>query len=277
MSCNKYWVKISAIADSLSEYDCTDLQNKSLDEIIPLLDAIEVLAHDRTIDLDSARHILDNERMNDALKVIRAFYVAAGTRLETQNARDILAAGNPWAKAESFHYYDRYVILVRNEAQLAHLSAGDLVAFIGGGSLPLTSMLLNKFFGVRGICIEIKPEIAKLCTLVLDKLDLSSEIEVVCGNETALSHLQYDAVMVGAVAEPKKRVFRNLRRLVTPETKILYRTYSGMRGILYAAVIKDDLIGFQELERILPTGNVNNTSVLIRKERNKKIPNVSTK
>ena len=159
------------------------------------------------------------------------------------------------------------MILVRNEAQLAHLSAGNLVAFIGGGSVPLTSILLNKFFGVRGICIEMKPEIAKLCTLVLDKLDLSSEIEVVCGNETALSHLQYDAVMVAAVAEPKKRIFRNLRRLVTPETKILYRTYSGMRAILYAPVIKEDLVGFQELERVLPTGKVNNTSVLIRKER----------
>ena len=253
MSCNKYWEKISAIAEALSGYDCADLQNKSLDEIIPLLDAMEVIAHDSTTDFDLARHILYNERMNDALKIIRAFYIAAGTRLETQNARDLLAAGNPWAKIASFHYYDRYVILVRNEAQLAHLSAGNLVAFIGGGSVPLTSMLLNKFFGVRGICIEIQSEIAKLCTLVLDKLDLSSEIEVVCGNETALSHLQYDAVMVGAVAEPKKRVFRNLRRLVTPETKILYRTYSGMRAILYAPVINEDLVGFQELDRV-PTG-----------------------
>jgi hypothetical protein len=268
MSCNTYWEKISAIAEALNKCDCADLENKSLDEIIPLLDAMEVIAHDRTIDFDSARHILDNARMNDALKIIRKFYVVAGTRLETQNARDILAAENPWAKVESFHYYDRYVILVHNEAQLARLSAGDLVAFIGGGSVPLTSMLLNKFFGVRGVCIEIKPEIAELCTLVLDKFDLSSEIEVVCGNETALSHLRYDAVMVGAVAEPKKRVFRNLLRLVTTETKILYRTYSGMRAVLYAPVTTQDLIGFQELERILPAGKVNNTSVLIRKERN---------
>lgn len=73
--------------------------------------------------------------------------------------------------------------------------------------------------------------------------------------------------MVAALAEPKKRVFRNLRHLVTSETKILYRTYSGMRAILYAPVIEEDLIGFQELGRVLPTGKVNNTSVLIRKER----------
>jgi len=266
MSCYKYWEKISAIAEALNEYNCTDVKSRPLDEIIPLLNAIEVIAHDSTVDFDKARHILCNERMNDALKIVRKFYVAAGTRLETQNARDILAAEEPWAKIESFHYYDRYAVLVRNEAQLAHLSARNRMVLIGGGSVPLTPMLLNKYFGVKGICIEKKPDIANLCALVLDKLDLGSEIEIVCGNETALSHLQYDAVMVAAVAEPKKRVFRNLRRLVPPETKILYRTYSGMRAILYAPVIEEDLVGFQELGRVLPTGKVNNTSVLIRKK-----------
>jgi hypothetical protein len=107
---------------------------------------------------------------------------------------------------------------------------------------------------------------AKLSERVLDKPGFGQEIEVVCGDETALSHLHYDGVMVAALAEPKKRVFRNVRRLVAPETKILYRTYSVMRAILYAPVTKEDLVGFQELDNILLTGKVNNTSVLIRKK-----------
>jgi len=267
MSCYKYWKKISAIADALNEYDCTDVKSRPLDEIIPLLDAIEVIAHDRMIDFDEARHILDNERMNAALKIIRKFYAEVGTNLEVHNALDILAAEEPWAKLESFHFFDRYVILVRTEEALAGISTGERVVFIGGGSLPLTLMLLNAFFGVKGISVEIVPEMAEISKRVIDKLGFSSEIEVVCGNETTLSHLFYDVVMVAALAEPKKRIFRNIRRLAPPETKILYRTYSGMRAILYAPVIKEDLIGFQELERVLPTGKVNNTSVLIRKER----------
>ena len=267
MSCYKHWENISAIADALNEFDCADLQKESLEVIIALLDAIDAIAHDSTIEFDEARHILYDEKMHEALKIIRKFYVAAGARLETQNARDILAAEDPWAKIESFHHCDRYVILVRNEAQLVPFSAGDWMVLIGGGSVPLTSILLNKFSDVRGICIEKESEIAKLCALVLNKLDLSSEIEVVCSNETALSHLLYDVVMVAAVAEPKKRIFKNLRRFVPPETKILYRTYSGMRAILYAPVIEEDLVGFQELGRVLPTGKVNNTSVLISKVR----------
>ena len=78
MSCYKYWEKISAIAEALNEYNCTDVKSRPLDEIIPLLDAIEIIAHDNTVDFDKARHILCNERMNDALKIVRKFYVAAG-------------------------------------------------------------------------------------------------------------------------------------------------------------------------------------------------------
>ncbi len=210
--------------------------------------------------------ILDNERMNEALKIIRKFYITAGINLEMQNALDILTATEPWAKLESFHFYDRYVILVHTEGRLASFSAWDTVVFVGGGPLPVTLMLLNKFYGVRGISVEIMSEMAQLSERVLDKLGLGQEIEVVCGDETALSYLCYDGVMVAALAEPKRRVFRNVRRLVAPEIKILYRTYSGMRAILYAPVIKEDLAGFQELDKILPTGKVNNTSVLIRKK-----------
>ena len=131
--------------------------------------------------------------------------------------------------------------------------------------MPLTLILLNKFFAVKGISIEILPEIADLSRKVLAKLGLDSEIIVIDGDETALARLGYDAVMVAAFTEPKERVFRNVRRVVAPETKILYRTYSGMRAILYAPVLEEDLEGFKVLNMVLPTGKINNTSVLIRK------------
>ncbi len=265
MKRNDYYVKISAIADELSKYDGDDLERQPLDKIIPLLDAIEVIAQDMEINFVSAQLILNDERISEALKVIRAFYVAVGTRLETQNARDILIADDPWAEVESFHYYNRYLTLVGNEVLLAAFSAGDRVVFIGGGSVPLTSMLLNTHYGVEGISLELVPQIADLSRQVLDKLGFSSSIEVVCGDESALADLKYDGVIVGASAEPKNRVFTNVRSVVSTETKILYRTYSGMRAILYPTVTAEDLAGFHESGRVLPTGKVNNTSVLISK------------
>jgi protein-L-isoaspartate O-methyltransferase len=265
MSCYEYWAKISTIADALRVYDSNDIKRKALDEIVPLLDAIEIIAHDTTIEFEEAHHILDNERMNDALKTIREFYVAIGERLEKQNAYEILDAGEPRIALESFHYYKRYPILVGNEVRLAGFSAGDRVVFIGGGPLPLTSMLLNTCYGIEGISVEIVPQVAALSRRVLDKLGCSA-IEVVCGDESALADLKHNGVIIAALAEPKKRIFRIVQNLVASDTKVLYRTYSGMRAILYAPVVSKDLTGFQEVGRVLPTGKVNNTSVLIKKE-----------
>ena len=74
MSCWKYWPKIEEIATKLENYgvdsldDISSLNSVDLDEIKELLDEIEVIAHDDTIDFDSAKHILDDEKMNKALK-----------------------------------------------------------------------------------------------------------------------------------------------------------------------------------------------------------------
>jgi len=89
---------------------------------------------------------------------------------------------------------------------------------------------------------------------------------VVVGDETQLNNLDYDVVMVAALAEPKERVFENVKKQIDPSIPVIYRTYMGMRAILYAPVTEDVLRGFKIENMALPTGKVNNTSVLIKKE-----------
>ena len=111
MSCYKYWGKLEEIANKLSSYGDLDkygnseLDDINIDEIIEILDDVEIIAHDKTIDFDSAKHILDDEKMNKALKLIRKFYVYIGARLETENALKILESDNPTETLDSFHFY----------------------------------------------------------------------------------------------------------------------------------------------------------------------------
>jgi len=265
MSCYAYWERIKKIANSLVKYDHYQIKEMPLDEILPILDSIEEIAHDETIDFDSAKHILENKKMNEALKIIRRFYVDIAEKLEMEKAQEIIESRDPWGTLASFHFYERYKELIRNEDQLIKFKPGQRVVFIGGGPLPLTLILLNRIFWVQCVSIEIIPEIAALSKKVLKKLYLYSQIEVVVGDETQLKNLNYDVVMVAALAEPKKRVFANLTKLVDSSTPIVYRTYSGMRAILYAPVTDDVLEGFERLDMVLPTGKVNNTSVHIKK------------
>jgi hypothetical protein len=265
MSCYKYWDKIISIADSLEEYGDYELNELPLSEIIPILDSVEEIAHDNIIDFDSAKHILDDERMNKALKFIRKFYVNIGSRLENENANAILESEDPWSTLKSFHFYERYIGLIKNENKLVKFSPEQKVVFIGGGPLPLTVILLNKLFNSKCISVEVNPEVAEVSRNVIKKLGLNSQIQVVVGDETSITSCNFTVIMVAALAEPKERVFSNIWDEVDTSVPIIYRTYTGMRAILYSPVTEKAVRGFHKEVMIIPSGDVNNTSVLIRK------------
>lgn len=270
MSCYKYWGKIEEIADKLSNFgnlddDMDALDDVAIDEVIEILDEVEVIAHDKTIDFDSVKHILDDEKMNRALKLIRKFYVYVGARLEMENALKILNSDNPREVLDSFHFYDRYIGLINNESKLAKFNEEKTFLFLGSGPLPLTLIMFNEVFGCKCIGIEQQEDVAQLSRKVLKKLNLDDDIKIVIGNENTIADLDYDILMVAAFAEPKERVFSNIWDVVSEKTPVLYRTYTGMRAILYSPVTEKDTRGFHKEVMLLPTGNTNNTSVLIRK------------
>lgn len=269
MSCWAYWPKIEEIAQKLEEYgaddDLTSLNDVDLDEITGLLDEIEIIAHDDNIDFDSAKHILDDEKMNKALTLIRKFYLYIGARLETNNAESIINSDNPQETLDTFHFYERYEGLLTNESRLAHFHEDKTFVFIGSGPLPLTLILFRQKFGCKCVGIEIQEDVAELSRKVIEKLGLSDGIEILVGDETTLSKIDYDIVMVAAFAEPKNRVFSNVWEIVDEKTPVLVRTYSGMRAILYAPLTDKILRGFHKEVMLLPIGNTNNTSVLLRK------------
>lgn len=271
MSCWKYWPKIEEIANKLENYgidslnDMSSLNDVDLGEITKLLDEIEVIAHDETIDFDSAKHILDDEKMNNALKLIRKFYLYIGARLETSNAMEIIKSDDPKATLDTFHFYERYQGLLTNESKLAHWHDDKTFVFVGSGPLPLTLILFREKFGCKCIGIEIQEEVAELSREVIRKLGLDDGIEILVGDETLLKNIDFDILMVAAFAEPKERVFANVWEIVDEKTPVLVRTYSGMRAILYAPLTDTILRGFHKEIMLLPIGNSNNTSVLLRK------------
>lgn len=129
----------------------------------------------------------------------------------------------------------------------------------------MTLIMFNKVFGCKCIGIEQQADVAELSVKVLKRLGLENDIEIVVGDETTIKDLEYDILMVAALAEPKERVFRNIWEYVDENTPVIYRTYTGMRAILYSPVLETDTRGFHKEVMMLPSGKTNNTSVLIRK------------
>ncbi len=249
----------------MDKYCDSTIDNVNINEIIDILDEVEIIVHDREIDFDSAKHILDYEKMNRALQLIRKFYVYIGARLETENALKILESDSPQETLDSFHFYDRYQGLINNERQLAKFNENKTFVFLGSGPLLLTLIMFNKVFGCKCIGIEQQENVADLSRKVLKRLELDRDIEIITGDENSIADLDYDILMVAALAEPKERVFSNIWEFIDKDTPLIYRTYTGMRAILYSPVLEKDTRGFHKEVMMLPTGKTNNTSVLIRK------------
>ena len=114
MSSKNYWTKIREIAIELNKIGEEHLDQTSLDKLVPILDEIEVIAHDDSIDYESAKLILSDEGMIDSLETIRDFYIYIGARLERENAYEIIQGGeNAWEVLDTFHFYERYEGLQR--------------------------------------------------------------------------------------------------------------------------------------------------------------------
>ena len=150
-------------------------ENENNEYEIDELDEIEVIAHDKEIDFDSAKHILDDEKMNKALQLIRKFYVYIGARLERENAMKILESDDPKAVLDSFHFYDRYIGLIENERQLAKFNEKKTFVFLGSGPLPLTLIMFRMVTGCKCIGIEQQEDVANLSRNV--NIDLYNHFE----------------------------------------------------------------------------------------------------
>jgi len=155
--------------------------------------------------------ILSDPEIQSALPVIRSFYCDFFDLHEIHLAREILKAEDPWEILESFPLYTRYQGLVLNQVDAFHSPDVKRLAFLGCGPVPLTLILLGRFHQIDSIGVDTNPEAVSLARQCIKRLELEETVQILHGDERSLSDLPWDTVLVGALVEPKQRIFRNLR------------------------------------------------------------------
>jgi hypothetical protein len=200
-----------------------------------------------------------------ALPVIRSYYARLIGIFEKHLARRLITADDPWSTLESFPLYSRYEVLVRDHGKASELSETNTLIFIGCGSVPISQILYKRFFGLRSIGLDIDSEAVSLARRCIRCLGLERDISIVHGYESRLVELQWDLIVVAALAEPKPRIFQNLYAIMKKrgKTPLSCRTYRGIRELLYYPLQPDDIIGFSIIREIAPRKRVNNTLILL--------------
>ncbi|MBW2615674.1 MAG: nicotianamine synthase [Deltaproteobacteria bacterium] len=250
--------------DRIKNHTTETLVKLSPEDLYRLYQILDDVAHLETGE-QLGELILTDLDIRRVLPAIRAYYTTFFSLHEAHLAKELLKSRDPWHVLESFPLYPRYETLIRNQAEVLHLTPDTSFAFIGCGPVPLSLILLNRLYGVRSIGLDTNPESVSLAEKVLRCLELEDHIKILHGDESRLSELEWNVVLVAALAEPKPRIFRAIYKTLKSREKapVIYRTYTGIRAVLYRPVQPDDIRGFRIIKQILPTGRVNNTLVLL--------------
>lgn len=258
---------IMAFAERIKQYDDEALRAMSPDDLYRLFLLLDDLAH-----MDAGEHlaalILDETDIRGVLPVIRDYYNTFFSIHEVHLAERLFASGNPWKTLKSFPLYPRYEALMKNQMAANTIAPGTRMAFIGCGPVPSSLIILNHLAGIRSVGLDISENAVDLSQRVIRCFGLEDQVEIVQGDETLLANLDWDVVLVAAMADPKARIFRNLRRILQEKGRrdslIVFRTYTGMRAILHVPVSPGETEGFRIVNTFLPMGRVNNTIVVAK-------------
>lgn len=256
--------------DNIKDRDLSTTSASNLTELYRIFSELDELGH-MDIDNEMCELILRDPVIQPLRPVIHASYSNFFSLHETQLAQTILVNENPWGMLGSFPLYPRYESLINVHIQ--NSPKIKVLAFIGCGPLPVTLLLFSKLYGIRCIGIDKNPEAVALAKSCIKHFGLEKEISILEGDETALSKVEWDSVLIAGLAEPKQRIFRNLHSMIKnrksgPEksASVCYRNYSGMRQLLYWPVPPEQIKGFRKIKEIYPSGKVNNTLVFLECE-----------
>lgn len=259
---------IMGFAKRIKQYTRNMLTALNHEDLYRLYQLLDDLAHMET-GVHLAGLILNEPDIRGELPAIRSYYSAFFSIHERHLAEELLKSKVPWNTLKSFPLYPRYEALVRSQIQAMHPAPGSRLAFIGCGSVPMTLILMSRLYGIQCMGLDNSTEAVNLSKKVIQCLGLGKEIKIIQGDESELQGSDWDLVLVAALAEPKARIFQTLRKILKERKEhvpVIFRTYTGMRAVLYEPVQTVDIQGFSIVKEILPTGRVNNTTVFAELE-----------
>ncbi len=244
-----------------------DLESLSYERLFATFEELDDIAH-----LEITEHLaeafLQTPEIRAVLPEIRSYYSRFFSLHELQLAREISRSDMPWTLFSSYPLYDRYIRLVSREMRGLGLQEGSRIAFVGSGPLPISLILIGSLFGHPCFGVDTDERAVTASRQVVHRLGLADRIHLLQGDERTLREADWDAVLVAALAEPKKRIFRALGEIIDEKgfsPPIAARTYTGMRAVLYHQLSEDDTSGFQRVLIVPPEGRVNNTTIILER------------
>lgn len=130
------------------------------------------------------------------------------------------------------------------------------VVFVGSGPLPLSAILLHLRWNVSVFCLDIDPDACEAARFMLERINLSDNVQVVQGDGADFDYADYQHVFIASLVTQKDQVLEQIRR-TNPGALVAIRTAEGIRRLMYEAINEEAIAaaGWQLLGRTSPIEN----------------------
>lgn len=176
---------------------------------------------------------------------LNALYCEWETTIENNFAADLLSGR--CRSIREYPLYERFRSLVSKEVALVADRDCNRILFIGSGPFPITGILLHQLTGKPVDCLERDEQAACVSRLVLERLNLADQVNILVGDGASFDVSGYDLVLNALLAKPKWRIMKNIRNAGNPGCQVLCRTSYGLRQLLYESTPDHAVHGFNQV------------------------------
>ncbi len=217
----------------------------------------------------------NNEVFPVALQArVRGVASASEGEMETYWAQRIIEAADPEMELARFPYTRNYALLVSREIGLVEASGRPLerdqrLLMIGSGPLPMTALEFARQRGMSVDHVDISASAIEVCRATSGRLGMRGDYIVADGRMVTLQK-EYDVILVAGLAgetlEDKQAIIDRVLPSLKSDGRLLIRSASGLRSLLYPAVRARDFKNVELLSEYHPADEVINSVFIYKKE-----------
>jgi precorrin-6B methylase 2 len=122
------------------------------------------------------------------------------------------------------YYLDIYDEMLENEIKLSNITSKDSVLVIGGGSLPVTPLLIAMKTNANVVSIDIDQKAVVISSKFIDNLGLKDKIMLEHNDGLFYPIEKFDAIFVVYGVKKEKEILNYLSNNMSPTTRIIFRT-----------------------------------------------------
>ncbi|MBK2356677.1 nicotianamine synthase family protein [Francisella hispaniensis] len=191
-------------------------------------------------------------------------------QLEKYWVNKIVNSSNPIKELETFPYYKNYQDLTTLEYNSLCSCAehkDHKFIFIGGGFLPLTSIVLASKYNISSKIIDIDKEVTEKSKILIKALKLDHLIDIYNAAGQIFNYQDYNTIFVAALAgldsKTKLDIFNQIRSTAPKGSHIVARSSWNNRELLYRPIDESIYKIFTPIIKVDPFHDVINSVVIL--------------